>query len=245
MQQTVGTARLEETMAHLGHDERRWPVVAAAALTFGAGALDVLTLTHLGGVFASVMTGNLALMGLGLARADTTATVHTVVAVLSYALGVALGSRVTGVRLPRSPAWPPRVTTVLVVQLMLQCALAVGWFATHAAPAGGLQLGLLAAAAASMGLQSAAVRGIGVPMATTYLTGALTGLIANRTVASPGRSDAAGVAALLAAVVGAGCGGVMLTSAPTVTPLLCIGPLAVVVAAAEWLRHHVRTPIHG
>jgi uncharacterized membrane protein YoaK (UPF0700 family) len=29
--------------------EQRWPIVVAAVLTFGAGALDVIALTHLGG----------------------------------------------------------------------------------------------------------------------------------------------------------------------------------------------------
>lgn len=48
----------------------RWSILAAL-LAFGSGALDVLALTHLGGVFASMMTGNLALMGFGIAHVDT------------------------------------------------------------------------------------------------------------------------------------------------------------------------------
>ena len=173
-------------MPNLAPVEQRWPVVVAGVLTFGAGALDVLALTHLGGVFASVMTGNLALMGLGLARADTAAIVHTALAVLGYAVGVAVGSAITGVREPDHPAWPRRVTAALAVQLVAQVALAVGWVATDAAPVGAVQLALLATAAASMGLQGAAVRGLGVPLATTYLTGTLTGLVA--TLASSTRA---------------------------------------------------------
>ena len=60
----------------------------AGALTFGSGALDVLALTKLGGVSASVMTGNLALLGLGLARADDAGIVPVVVAVVAHAVGV-------------------------------------------------------------------------------------------------------------------------------------------------------------
>ena len=48
------------------HDAQHWPVAVAALLTFGAGAIDIVALVHLGGGFASVMTG-MALMGLGMA----------------------------------------------------------------------------------------------------------------------------------------------------------------------------------
>jgi uncharacterized membrane protein YoaK (UPF0700 family) len=222
------------------HDTQRWPVVVAALLTFGAGTLDVVALTHLGGVFASVMTGNLALMGLGLARADGTTILHTVVAVLSYVIAVAVGTRITGTRESGDPAWPRSVTATLSVQIVVQCALAIGWVMSHAAPAGGLQLGLLAAAAASMGLQGAAMRGLGVTLATTYLTGTLTGLIAARARMPALRSDAPGLAALIAAVGGAACGGLMLTIAPSATPLLCVVPLAAVIAIAGW-RHRRST----
>lgn len=213
-------------------------VVVAAVLTFGTGVLDVLVLARLGGVFASVMTGNLALMGLGLARADVATIVHTVVAVLSYVVGVAVGSAVTGPRESNHPVWPRRVTAALTVQLVLQCALAVGWALTGGAAVGGVQMALLATAAASMGLQGAAVRGLGVTLATTYLTGTLTGLVANRTLSKPTRADAAGVAALIAAVVGAACGGLTLATVPLVAPAWCLVSVIAVIVVAEWRHRH-------
>lgn len=213
-------------------------VVVAAVLTFGTGVLDVLVLARLGGVFASVMTGNLALMGLGLARADVATIVHTCVAVLSYVVGVAVGSAVTGPREPDHPVWPRRVTAALAVQLALQCVLAVGWALTGGAAAGGVQMALLATAAASMGLQGAAVRGLGVTLATTYLTGTLTGLIANRTLSKPSRADAAGVAALVAAVAGAACGGLTLATVPLVAPVWCLVSVVTVIVIAEWRHRH-------
>lgn len=211
-------------------------MIVAAVLTFGTGALDVLTLMHLGGVFASVMTGNLALMGLGVARADTSALIHTAVAVLSYVIGVAVGSRITGTRGPDHPAWPPQVTAALGVQFVVLLAFAVGWVATGANPGGGIQVALLTAAAASMGIQSAAMRGLGAAVATTYLTGTLTSLIAAWMGASERRSDSAGIASLIAAVAGAACGGLLLLTVPTATPLLTLVPLAAVLATAAY-RH--------
>ena len=213
-------------------------VIVAAVLTFGTGVLDVLVLARLGGVFASVMTGNLALMGLGLARADVATIVHTVVAVLSYVVGVAVGSAVTGPREPDHPVWPRRVTAALVVQLVLECALAVAWALSGSAAVGGVQMALLATAAASMGVQGAAVRGLGVTLATTYLTGTLTGLIANRTLSRPSRADAAGVAALIAAVAGAACGGLTLATVPLVAPVWCLVSVVAVIAIAEWRHRH-------
>ncbi|TQR87054.1 DUF1275 domain-containing protein [Mycobacterium hodleri] len=220
------------------HRDQRMAVVVAAVLTFGTGVLDVLVLARLGGVFASVMTGNLALMGLGLARADVATIVHTVVAVLSYVVGVAVGSAVTGPREPDHPVWPRRVTAALTVQLALQCALAVGWALTGGAAVGGVQMALLATAAASMGLQGAAVRGLGVTLATTYLTGTLTGLIANRTLSKPSRADAAGATALIAAVAGAACGGLTLATVPLVAPVWCLVSVVTVIGIAEWRHRH-------
>lgn len=232
---------MDDTRNSARHDgdmqrTERWPVVVAAVLTFGAGALDVLALTRLGGVFASVMTGNLALLGLGLAHLDRTAIIHTAVAVTSYAIGVAVGSRITGARGTDHSSWPRRVTAVLAVQLIVQCALATGWFGAQGNPVGGAQVALLAAAAASMGLQGAAMRGLGVTLATTYLTGTLTGLVAKSAAATSNRGDATGLAAVIAAVVGAACGALLLTAAPTVAPVAVLIPVAVIVASAEW-RH--------
>jgi uncharacterized membrane protein YoaK (UPF0700 family) len=215
---------------------RRWPVAVAAVLTFGTGALDVLTLTHLGSVFASVMTGNLALLGLGIARLDHALLIHSAVAIVSYVIGVAVGSAIIGVRHPDSHVWPRRVTVTLAVQLAVLIAFSAGWVAVGADPAGGIQLALLVGAAGSMGLQSVAMRGLGAAVATTYLTGTLTSLIAARMGAPRRRSDAAGIASLTAAVGGAACGGVLLLFAPTLTPLLTLIPLAAVLATARY-RH--------
>jgi uncharacterized membrane protein YoaK (UPF0700 family) len=65
-------------------------VVLALALTVVAGATDVASFTRLGQVFASVMTGNLALLALAAARASSELAAHIVVAITGYVAGVAL-----------------------------------------------------------------------------------------------------------------------------------------------------------
>ncbi|OMC16615.1 hypothetical protein A5735_08520 [Mycolicibacter heraklionensis] len=204
----------------------------AALLAFGSGALDVLALTHLGGVFASMMTGNLALMGFGIAHVDTAVLTHTGAAVAGYALGVGVGTRIAGIRPQRSSALPHAVTTALIVELIVLAAFSAGWAAGHVFGVSAPQLALLITAAVGMGLQSAAVRQLRVPLTTTYLTGTLTALIAGRAAAGPAkRVNMPDVAAVIAFLAGAAASGLTLTAAPAIAPLLCLCPLASVIVA--------------
>jgi uncharacterized membrane protein YoaK (UPF0700 family) len=220
----------------------RWPILVAAALAFGTGAIDVTTLTKHGGVFASVITGNLMLTGLAVAHGDVRLIAHTVLAVGGFIVGVATGTRITGPRDPEGPRWPRQVTVALGVELTVLCGFAAGWELTRAAPSGQAQLGLLATAAIGMGLQSAAMRGLGVTVATTYLTGTLTGVVAGLAGSPRARSDRAGVAALAGAMGGAVCAGVLLSTGPAALPLLILVPLAAVLAAAVY---HARRDVVG
>ena len=220
----------------------RWPILVAAALAFGTGAIDVTTLTKHGGVFASVITGNLMLTGLAVAHGDVTLIAHTVVAVGGFIVGVATGTRITGPRDPEGPRWPRPVTVALGVELAVLCGFAAGWELAGAAPSGPAQLGLLATVAIGMGLQSAAMRGLGVTVATTYLTGTLTGVIAGLAGSPRARSDRAGVAALAGAIGGAVCAGLLLSTGPAALPLLVLLPLAAVLAAAVY---HARRDVVG
>src|ERR1700761_1882225 len=73
-------------------DTERALTLIAIALTFGSGAADVITFTRLGNVFTSVMTGNMVLLGLAVARRSLTVFGHTVVAVAGYITGVAVST---------------------------------------------------------------------------------------------------------------------------------------------------------
>jgi len=213
--------------------------VLAAALAFGTGAMDVAGFTRLGGVFNSVMTGNLVLLGLAAARPSGELALHTALALAGYVTGAALGTRIAGSPRPREQTWPVTVTLTLLVELAVMGAFSAGWELTHAQPTGGPQLALLAVATMGMGLQSAAVRGLGTTVSTTYLTGTLTGLVASLvTTQRPRHIDHCGVAVLTAVAVGAAVGGVLILAAPAVFPALPLGTLTVVIAAAAY--HHTQ-----
>ena len=64
----------------------------AIALTFASGANDVASFTRLGGVFTSVMTGNIVLWGLAVARGSLSLASHTAVSIAGYVIGVAAGT---------------------------------------------------------------------------------------------------------------------------------------------------------
>jgi uncharacterized membrane protein YoaK (UPF0700 family) len=216
---------------------------AAILLTAGTGAVDVVSFTRLGGAFASVMTANLVLLGLSIVQASAGLAAHSGLAVGSYVLGVAIAARLIAVPpRPREAArerdWPAMVTVVLALELVLLAGVAAGWELTGGHPAGaGLYL-LQGAAAAAMGLQSAAVRALGAgEFSTTFMTGQLTGLVA--ALVTPGQRRWPGwqqPGPLLALVGGAVLGGTLIAVAPAAVPVIILAPAAVVLATQFWPR---------
>ena len=68
--------------------------LAVIALTFGSGATDVACFTRVGGVFASVMTGNIVLWGLAAARGSLSLLSHATVSLAGYIAGVIGATRI-------------------------------------------------------------------------------------------------------------------------------------------------------
>ena len=219
--------------------------IVAVLLTFASGASDVAAFTRLGSVFTSVMTGNMTMFGLSLARQSVSLGAHTATAVAGYIVGVAAGTllgrhrhrhrhrhrteRASGAA-PGKPAserppggdWPPRLTLTLATELVLLAGVLIGWELTGSHPAGGAQYVLLATAACAMGIQSAAVGRMGLGnVATTYLTGTLTGLVS--AIVRPESEVGVRRPAILAGLVaGAVLSGLLLAAAGWAVPCLPI-----------------------
>ncbi len=219
---------------------QRFLTLIAIALTFASGATDVTAFTRLGGVFASVQTGNIVLWGLALARGSADLTEHTAVSIAGYIAGVAVGTWIGHwfkehwAKDPEADedagVLPGHVVWMLLGELTLMAGLAVGWEVSGASPAGWAQFCLLATVAAAMGMQSAAVLDMGLShVATTYLTGTLTGLVSS--LASPEKDTPLGlrrVGVLLGLLAGAGLSGLLIRTAAAGVPAL---PLAGLVTA--------------
>jgi uncharacterized membrane protein YoaK (UPF0700 family) len=224
----------------------------AVALTFASGAMDVASFTRLGTVFTSVMTGNIVLWGLAAARGSLTLASHTAVAIAGYVAGVAAGSRIAvGARKGRDGeapdgdtrageggAWPIHVTWALLAELALLGGFAAGWEITAAAPGGWVQFCLLAVAAAGMGVQSSAVKNMGLTeVSTTYLTGTLTGLVSSLVSPGPPAPDRwRRLGVLLGLAAGASLTGLLVATAPDGVPALPLAALITAVVLASWPR---------
>ena len=147
------------------------PIETMLLLTaFAAGTVDVISFATLGGVFASAMTGNFALLAYYVAQSDAQAAMGSVVALSGFVLGCGLG-----VLQRRSRAQGQALNLLLLTEagLLLFFALYAMWtpHAAHA-PSDHLQILLLAVA---MGVQ--AVVGQTINATTIVFTTTLTKLV--------------------------------------------------------------------
>ena len=210
----------------------------AMLLTFASGASDVTSFTRLGNVFTSVMTGNMIVFGLSLARGSTSLAAHTALAFAGYVSGVGAGTLIGHYRTGHTPAvsaanpagerWPTHVTLTLAIELTLLACVLIGWEMTGSRPAGLAQYVILAVAACAMGIQSSAVNQLGLGnVSTTYLTGTLTGLV-SEIFRPAGKVGWRRPGVLAGLVAGALLTGVLVASAAWVVP--CVPLLAVTAA---------------
>lgn len=143
------------------------------ALSAVAGYVDVLSYTQFGRVFVANMTGNTVLLGIALAGGDGRALLQHALAIVGFMGGAAFGTWVGHGRDARSG-----LRRGLAVEIALLVVVAAGWtLSGDATPGPAVREGLIAAASAAMGVQSAAAQRIDVlGISTTYLTGMLTRL---------------------------------------------------------------------
>jgi uncharacterized membrane protein YoaK (UPF0700 family) len=206
-------------------------------LTAAAGSVDAVSFLGLGRVFTANMTGNLVLLGIAIGQGQLAGSVRSVIALAGFALGVAIGVRVTA-RTESPAVWPPSVTLALLVEFGLLAVFLAGWEIAGDRPAALLLDVLVALSAGAMGMQAAAARRLHVTGVTTvFVTGMLTSLIADLATVESGRSPrrlwAASLTALvIGAVVAALLSMVWRPGAPLVAALL----VGAVIAAATWLR---------
>jgi uncharacterized membrane protein YoaK (UPF0700 family) len=230
-------------------------------LTWAAGSVDAISYFGLGHVFTAMMTGNTVLLGLALAQGEVLAALRSILALVGFSVGVFVGALIVE-RESQSPDWPAVVTNAIVLEAAILGIFAGTSFLTGGA---GVTYFLIFSLATAMGIQSAAVRRLGVPgIATTYITGTLTSLMVDllgwlRSIAAqlPAQRAEAGAGrgaspmpweqrvGLLASVVGLYCfgafvGGVLEIQASPLAPLLPLAAVMLVVVNA-FIRQRQRT----
>ncbi len=122
----------------------------------------------------------------------------------------------------------------LMADLALLVAVTVGWELTDGRPGNAVQLLMLAAAAAAMGMQSTAIRRLG-PMSTTYLTSTFIGVFEAIAARRWSADETRSVAILAAALGGAAAATGLILGAPRLLPAVVLAPLVVVILASHSL----------
>jgi uncharacterized membrane protein YoaK (UPF0700 family) len=223
----------------------REPLIRALlVLTFTAGLVDAVTFVGLGRVFAANMTGNVLLLGFGIAGNVDLPVVAPIVSLAAFLLGAGLGASLA-LRLERHVEW---VTGALALEASLLGAAAV--FAAVVsirvdAVSGDLLIALLALA---MGLRNVTIRRLSVPdLTTTVLTGTLTNLAAHLPLfGGSGEGTVRRTATALSMLVGAVAGALLLKTSAAL-PLAAATALALVTLAAyvPYARKRTGSLNHG
>jgi uncharacterized membrane protein YoaK (UPF0700 family) len=203
-------------------------------LALTTGATDATAFERLGHVFASVITGNLILLGVSAAHGDGRLALFAGCALVGYALGV-IAAAPRHARQHAAGGWPPSATAALRFELALLAILALGWELSGGRPGETAQVLLVALASAAMGVQSTAVRRIG-QISTTYLTSTLTGLFEDLVIRRRSESQPRSIGILAMALVGAAAATGLIIKAHVLLPLLQLVPLTTVVLVSRGLK---------
>ncbi|BBY28498.1 YoaK family protein [Mycolicibacterium sediminis] len=151
---------------------RHLHVLLMMALTAVTGALDAVGYLGLDRVFTGNMTGNVVILGMGIAAEEGLPVAGPLIALIGYVLGAAI---VGGVIRGRTRAWTPVVTVTVCVNSVVLAAVAT---ALLLVPVPGQSLGGIAAAATIalvMGSQASIARFLAVTdMTTVVVTSTIT-----------------------------------------------------------------------
>ena len=214
------------TVASLRHPLTR----ALLLLTLTTGLVDAASYLGLGHVFAANMTGNIVLLGFGIAGAGGLPVVSPIVSLAAFLLGAGAGGRLArtlGSRRRR------HLLAALAIEALLVLAAAIwsGIVDVRAdAFSGDVVIALLAL---GMGVRNTTVRAFSVPdLTTTVLTMTLTGLAADSPLfGGTGAGSVRRTAAVVAMLAGAVTGALLLKTSLTLVLAVAAGLAAVTLAA--------------
>lgn len=160
------------------HDPRHLALAATVALTFVTGVVDAVGFLALDRVFVGNMTGNIVILGMGVAGADDLPVLGPGIALAAFtAAAYAAGLVLRKPRAANPPGWHHRVTVLLTLGALTLTGLTVvaALVDVHNAPV--VQIVMAAATAAVMGQQAMVARALAVTdMTTVVVTSTLAAL---------------------------------------------------------------------
>lgn len=218
-------------MSHPAESLRHPLARTLLVLTFSTGLVDAVCYLGLGRVFAANMTGNIVLLGFGLAGSGGLPVVAPLVSLGGFLVGAGAGGMVARRFAGRHAG---HMSGALATETGLIAAATVLTLAVTVHPDRASGDTVIALLALAMGVRNATTRRLAVPdLTTTVLTLTLTGLAAeSRLVGGSGKGTVRRVAAVVTMLLGALVGALLLKSGRA-------WPLAAATAAAAltWLGY--------
>jgi uncharacterized membrane protein YoaK (UPF0700 family) len=197
------------------------------ALTVASGAVDAISYFGLGKIFSAFMTGNIVFLGFGTAAIKGPDAIPVIVALSMFAVGAYLGLRFTARRADESGLWSPAVTVLLAFVAIAEACFLVVWFATAGHPSTEMADVLIALFSLAMGIQTAAVRSLGVQgIFTTAGTFTLVAFVGTFAGSRSREERPRLIGVLVGLVAGAVAGGLLFLHVRSYAPVL---PLVVTI----------------
>jgi uncharacterized membrane protein YoaK (UPF0700 family) len=187
----------------------RFHLALMLALTFSTGVVDAIGYLGLDRVFTGNMTGNVVILGMGLAGADGLPVVGPLLALLGFMAGAALGGRTLKTA---GPGWSRRTTWLLGLVATAMVAGGVVLLLAEEDLSRPAEVTMTTILGAVMGIQAATARCIAVKDVTTVVvTSTITGLAADSPLgAGKGEHSARRAAAVILILAGAAAGAALL-----------------------------------
>ncbi len=195
---------------------------ALIALTLTTGFVDAASYLGLGRVFAANMTGNVVLLGFGIAGAAGLPVVAPLVSLMAFLLGAIVGG-VMGTAL--SDRRRAHLLAALGIEATLLLTAAMVAAVTVVRPGKFVGYAVIGLLAFGMGARNATVRKLAVPdLTTTVLTMTLTGLAADlRLVGGTGAGTTRRATAVASMLIGAVIGALLLKTSLTLVLVVAGG----------------------
>lgn len=200
---------------------------ALLALTFTTGLVDAVSYLGLGRVFTANMTGNVVLLGFGVARSGGLPVLAPICSLVAFVFGSVAG----GTLVNRLEKHHPRlVSGALGIEVSLVAASAVLAAVTKVRPGDAAAYVIIALLAFAMGVRSTTVRRIGVPdMTTVVLTMTIAALASGLKLAGGSGEGSIRRGAAVVAMFAGALSGALLLKVSLFVPLALGSALALLI----------------
>ena len=208
----------------------------AIVLALAAGATDAFAFLQLSGVFPANMTGNLVLAGLTERTGYADSIGGIIVAIIVF-----VAVLYTAFRVAPAGGKNVRLVGVLAAALLAQSAVLVAWLLLPQTKGPVLIAVLIGLSTIAMACQTAVAKRIDIRsgVTTTYVTGTLTSIMADAADRKP-QELSTRIGVIVALVVGALCGSLLVGIDPALGAALPILPAAAGVGLLSSFRSRAR-----